>query len=200
MTSPAKLADEAKLAVGAERQDAELAGRLLEGDQDALREFYEQNFDAVYRFVYLLVGAHHEDAEEAVQNTFLAAIQSIKSFRHKSSLKSWLYGIARHKASDIRRRRSVWFGLREKLPGVGGTPASVSEPPDQAAALRVHLEQVLQSLPAAQREVLLLKYVQELRVEEIARVVGRSPKAVESTLSRARANFRRAYGLRQAIS
>lgn len=165
-------------------------------DRDALRDFYEENFDAVYRFVYLLLGGHHQDAEEAVQNAFLAAIRSLDSLRNRGNPRSWLFGIARHKAADVRRKRALERGLWEKL-GIRWKPTTLNDPAADAVSTGADVERALLSLPLEQREVLILKYVEDLPVEEVAVLMRRSAKATESLLSRARAGFRKAYPSRE---
>ena len=85
--------------------DLVLLQRLARGDRDALTVFYGRHIDAVYRFVYQQVGGNQQDAEDVTQETFIAAIDSLESFRGDSRLYVWLCGIAWRKASDLRRRR-----------------------------------------------------------------------------------------------
>ena len=85
--------------------DIALLRRIASGDESALAEFYNRYVDAVYRFVYHQVGGNHQDAEDVTQETFIAAIKSLESYRGDSRLYVWLCGIAWRKASDLRRRR-----------------------------------------------------------------------------------------------
>lgn len=176
---------------GPRHLESDIVDRLLGDEPDALRDFYEGNFDAVYRFVYLLVGGHHQDAEEAVQNTFLAAIQSLRSFKGRGNVRTWLFGIARHKAADVRRKGSLQLGLWQKLVTMAEGSRTTKDAEADAVTVKTDVERVLLSLPSDYREVLVLKYVQDLAVEQVATIMGRSAKATESLLSRARTAFRK---------
>ncbi|MBI3179140.1 MAG: RNA polymerase sigma factor, partial [Deltaproteobacteria bacterium] len=73
-----------------------LAQRILRGDEEALRSFYEAHFGRVYHFVLIRVSGDHHQAEEIVQDTFLAGLRAMERFLGESSLYSWLCGIAKH--------------------------------------------------------------------------------------------------------
>ena len=82
---------------------------LLEGvarrQPEAVAMFHRRYLARVYSFLYYRVGGSAEDAEEVAQDVFLAAIANAGRFRGESTAVSWLYGIARHKASDFLRRQ-----------------------------------------------------------------------------------------------
>ncbi|MBN1261813.1 MAG: RNA polymerase sigma factor, partial [Anaerolineae bacterium] len=146
----------------------------------------EQYADALYRFVYNQVGGHVQEAEDIVQDTFLVALRSIKRFRHQSSLKTWLFGIASNKVKDRWRRvvRHPEVELPEWFPGIGG--AEIPEETLARSDVRKMVREALTALPAHYRTALVLKYVEGWPVIEIAGAMGRSEKSVESILVRAR--------------
>jgi RNA polymerase sigma-70 factor (ECF subfamily) len=135
--------------------------------------------DDVYRYCFARLGSR-EDAEDAVMEVFMAANARPDRLRDASDPRLYLIGIARRKVVDVLRRRR-----RDRRP----TCLERSEPTDGAERREV-VRQALATLPENQREVLVLKYVQELSVQEIARVVRKSPQAVNSLLQRGRAAFR----------
>ncbi len=167
--------------------ERQLTTRLTQGDPAAVVELVERYADDVYRFVYHQVGGIAQDAEDIVQETFMAALNAIHRFRGDSKLRTWLFSIAAHKVADLRRR------IRRR-PEIVSQDAATSlqaedPPPEQAvehleARQRVH--QALLQLPPHYRTALVLKYVQDMRVREIGRVMQRSEKSVESILVRAR--------------
>lgn len=166
------------------------------GDENALADFYDRYIDAVYRFVYLQVGGHRQDAEDVTQETFIAAIDNLESFRGESRLYVWLCGIAWRKASNLRRRRdnartpqpTTENELREELDSAADQ-LTVEEVVERRV-LRHQVWRALLALPKHYREVLILKYLEGFEVSEIALLVGKTEKAVESLLTRARNAFR----------
>ena len=174
--------------------DRELAGRVARGDADAFGKFYKDHADLVFGFIFNLLNGDRTAAEEIWQEAFMAAIRTLPSYRGESRLLSWLCGIARHKVADYLRRRT----------GPGGPVLSVSPDrlrelmdsgplPDEAlnrSEARARLIEALAELPDDYRIVLLARHAEGCSVEEIARRMGRTYKAVESLLSRAKAALR----------
>lgn len=126
----------------------------------------------LYRFLVLRLG-DERDARDALQETLLAAWRGLPDLRERERPWSWLVGIAAHKASDSARRRSR-----------STTPAAFEpayEDDDTADVL-----DALQRLPAAAREVLLLRYLVRLSEAEVAAVLGVRVGTVKSRAARAR--------------
>lgn len=124
---------------------------------------------------------HVEDAQDAVQETFLKAYTNISGFRGESSEKSWLIRIARNTCLDM--RRSAWFRRVDKrirvedLPEAGDPGASEDERELTAAILR---------LPPKLKDAVILYYFQGLSMQETADILGITQPSVSSRLSRAR--------------
>lgn len=135
--------------------------------------------DDVYRYCFARLGSR-EDAEDATMEVFLAVNARPDRLRDAEDPRLYLIGIARRKVVDVLRRRR-----KDRFP-----PYSERVEPTDGAERREVVHQALGTLPEIQREVLILKYVQELSVLEIARVVRKSPQAVNSLLQRGRATFR----------
>jgi RNA polymerase sigma-70 factor, ECF subfamily len=167
---------------------------LQKRDAAAWDEFYEEHVHELYGFVYRLVRGDPQTAADLFQDTWLDAVGHIGQFDPKrGELRSWLYGIA---------RRRVALHWRQRL-ARGDTAAARAEIPVEVLDGAVvpdeaieHLEQAavvqasLLALPSERRQVLVEKYVEELSVNQIAARTGKSPKAVESLLSRAREQLR----------
>jgi RNA polymerase sigma-70 factor (ECF subfamily) len=133
-----------------------------------------------------------------VQDVFVAALTGLRTFRGSSSLRSWLLGIARHKVEDYYRRR-----LREPgaLPedGEGDEPSSGDMPVDEVfdrerAEARTH--DVLRQLPESYSLALLWRYWENRSVRERAGATGKTEKAIERLLARARERFRSLWSQR----
>ena len=176
-------------------QDFELARRLVERDRKAVAEFVANHADALYGYVRLRLAPRTEQADDVVQEVFLAAWQRIGSFRGESPLRAWLLGIARHKIEDVYRQR-----LREPDPlseddGPGETPTDAGFLDDaiDRRRLRERATAVLNELPEAYSTVLLWRYWEHRSTADMAAATGKTEKAVERLLSRARAAFRRRW-------
>src|SRR5512145_3414588 len=86
-------------------EDFTLAQRVAGGDPAALSTLYERYADALFAFVYHRLDAPRSDVEEIWQETWLAALRSIQSYRGQSQLFTWLCGLAQHKVADYCRKR-----------------------------------------------------------------------------------------------
>ncbi len=174
-------------------RDAEMLERLRDGDGTAMAELYDRYFDRVYSLVFNQVDRNKEVAEDIVQDTFLAALKSAKGFKGRSSAYTWLCSIAYHKVADHYRRQSrerkrMVSGIDvdtvddEENPGRQPQPDSLIE----SAETRQVVHEALSRLPWDYRQVLILKYVEEMSVQEISQVMDRSPKSIEGLLTRSR--------------
>ena len=184
--------------VAPEPSDTQLVLEVLRKDRKATAEFVHRYADSVYGYVRRRLIPHTEFVDDLVQEVFLAAWENLGKFRGESSLRSWLLGIARHKVEDHYRKR-----LREaEVPGEDECP--VPEPVDphnvqeaieqQQAARKTH--EVLASLPEAYSIVLRWRYWEKRGLGEIAGETGRTEKAIERLLARARERFKRKWNER----
>jgi len=183
-------ASDAAAAIPGER---EVVDALLRHDRKAAAEFVAAHTDAVFAYVRHRLAPRLDRVDDVVQDVFVAAFAGLRSYRGTSPLRAWLLGIARHKIEDFYRQR-----LREPEelaePGDPAEPAAGEELPiedriDRArAAERTHL--VLTRLPEAYSVALLWRYWENRSVREIAEASGKTEKAIERLLARAREKFR----------
>jgi RNA polymerase sigma-70 factor (ECF subfamily) len=175
------------------KDDLELARRMSRGDEDEFNTFYAHYADLVFGFIVHLFKGPRTDAEEILQDTFLTAIRMLPSYRGQGRLSSWLNGIARHKVADFWRRKGL-----EDSPLIA-SPTDLEELIDSGplpeevlnrSTLRLRLIEALAELPDEYRLALIARYANDDPVEDIARQLGRSYKAAESLLSRAKAALR----------
>jgi RNA polymerase sigma-70 factor (ECF subfamily) len=161
-------------------------------------ELYERHLDDVFRYVSHRV-SRPEEAEDITAEVFAAAFAGLARFRGQCPLHLWLLSIARRKIVDARRRAARREMLASELGEDGAAGAlweavAVEEGPE-AALMREEARWVLGALVAKlkadQREALMLQYVEQLSVAEIAQVMGRSPGSVKGLLARAKASLHR---------
>jgi RNA polymerase sigma-70 factor, ECF subfamily len=131
-------------------------------------------------------------AEDLTAETFLAAVDAVRLDRPPPMSTAWLIGVARHKLVDHWRRQA-----REErsLSAVAGDPTRppVAVDPWDAQLESLHAHQTLKALAPQHRAALTLRYLDDLPVPEVARVMDRTVHATEALLVRARTAFRRAY-------
>ncbi len=167
--------------------EQDLMRRLARRDPDAAAEMVRAYGDMVYRFIYNQVGGIVEDAEDITQETFLAALQSAHRFRGDSRLRTWLFRIAAHKIADhwrSRRKRPPEFSLEDWRPTADEDVAPLTFL--EEAEVRDRVRTALLTLPPHYRTALVLRYVEDMPVAEMAQVMNRSLKSVESILIRAK--------------
>jgi RNA polymerase sigma-70 factor, ECF subfamily len=188
---------------GARDDDLRFRDRLLRGDRRVAEELVERHLDTLYEFVHYRLGPDRRETEDVVQDTFLVVLEKIGDFDGRSSLHTWICGIAKNKIRERRRaRRGVPLDdlLEEVDPEIERILANVEREPLPEAVLEAKetsalVGAVLSSLPPEYRRALLAKYLEDLPVAEIARRTGKGEKAVESLLTRARTAFARVLAL-----
>jgi RNA polymerase sigma-70 factor (ECF subfamily) len=177
--------------------------RILEGDRAAAEDFFQRHVDSLYEFVHYRVGGQRALAEDVVQDTLLVALERLRAYDGRSSLYTWLCGIAKNKIRALRRKRrpvSIEEVLEEADPEIDAILAEVDRTPLPEWILEKQETQelvgaTLSSLPTDYRDSLVDKYMEGLSVEDIARKRGKGTKAAESTLHRARVAFAKVFQL-----
>lgn len=142
----------------------------------------------LYRFAYSLVG-NAADAEDVLQETFLAAFCGLRRFEERSSIKTWLSQILIRQTARRHRTRHKHKALSLD----SDTETLASQAADRAhestatqSDIRLDVRAVLDALPPVHREVVVLRELQGMTYEEIADVLGVPVGTVDSRLFRAR--------------
>ena len=182
---------------GSER---ELVRRMLGGDEAAFDEFFADYFPRLFRFAILRL-RDPDAAEDLVQNSLIAGVRNLASWRGEATLFTWLCTICRREISAWEKRtsRRVIVPLEEDDPGLRAALESIgaaAEAPDAGLARadtgRI-VQLVLDHLPPRYSRALEWKYLEDLSVDDIAVRLQCTPKAAESLLTRARDAFRDAF-------
>lgn len=175
--------------------DRELVVAVLQKDRKATAEFVDRYADCVYSYVRRRVAPRPEAADDVVQEVFLAAWQNLRAFRGDATLRQWLLGIARHKVEDYYRRRLRQLELPES-DGDSDLDLAViprfEEELDRTSQQK-KVQQVLALLPEAYGLALLWRYKEDRSAGEMAQMTGKTEKAIERLLARARESFRRSW-------
>lgn len=150
------------------------------GDRAALERLLSPFERPLYR-VCLGILMNPDDAEDAVQETFLRALRGLEKFRGDSAVGTWLHRIAVNVCLEWRRKRRPAAPLADMA-----EQPSASPDPERTVQTRFLVMEALASLPAHQRAAIVLQAVNGMTMGEIATVMGWSTKKVENELYRAR--------------
>jgi RNA polymerase sigma-70 factor, ECF subfamily len=163
----------------------------MEVSPDPFAAFYDQAFGEVYRYLLRALLGNSALAEDLTQETFTSIVAAIADGRAELQSLPWVIGVARHKLIDHYRRAA---GERRRMelvwPGVRVSDDHCRDLEDEDPARVVEL---LGDLSHIHRLVLVLRYLDDLTVEEIAVSIGRSVHATESLLIRARRSLTRRH-------
>jgi RNA polymerase sigma-70 factor (ECF subfamily) len=158
--------------------------RAAQADRAAFATLYRRYLDRVYGYAFYQLGDHH-DAEDATERTFLAAMRALPDFRDRgSTFRAWLFRIAHNTIANAHRSRSR--RPAEPLPDAFERAAPDADPAG-LVALADELREIrhtVAQMPEDRRQVILLRFVDDLSTAEIAQVLDRSPGAVRVLLHR----------------
>jgi RNA polymerase sigma-70 factor (ECF subfamily) len=156
------------------------------GLEDRFRAMYEAALPQVYGFLSFRTGGDVALAEDLTAETFAAAVSRFRAGDETEITTGWLLTVARRRLIDHWRRGAV---ANRKMGLIRGSQRAPKFPDGE----RDFVIEILDELPAAQRQVLVLQHLEGMSVQEIADIIGRSVGATESLLARARRTFRRMY-------
>lgn len=170
-------------------ENAEIARGLRRHDPDLLDHLIEQYQHRLFRYLVHITGDRAQ-AEDLFQETWLRVLERGKQYDGRHNFVAWLLGIARNLAIDTARRKRP-ASLDELMDATEREPLAVEDGAPNAfdrvftAEQQVHVTAALDTLPAAYREVLVLRFQEELPLEEISQVVSAPLSTVKSRLYRA---------------
>jgi RNA polymerase sigma-70 factor (ECF subfamily) len=203
MAGAATLGDLAS-AIGIRTEQAAIVAELKAGSEDAYAWLIGEFHQPVYSLVYRIV-ADRADASDTTQEVFLKVFRGMKHFHGESSLKTWIYRIAIHEASN---RRRWWF--RHKAHETSMEPMENSNGDGEAFGIkdtlidgresafdnfaheevRARVEEDLRKVPEPYRTAVVLRDLEEMSYEEIAEITEVSLGTVKSRLTRGREALR----------
>lgn len=183
--------------------DLGLRDRIVDGDRSAAEALLAAHLDPLYEFVHYRIGGDAERAQDVVQDTFLVALERMHAFDGRSSLYTWLCGIAKNKIRAVhgrRRTRSLDEVLESADSEIDAILAQIEREPLPLEVIerretRDLVGATLSSLPPEYKRTLVEKYVEGRSLAEIAARAGKGEKATESMLTRARVAFARVFEL-----
>lgn len=168
--------------------DRDLVRKAQAGDLAAFEELVRRHQRGLFSYLYRMC-RNASDAEELVQAAMVKAWEKLGGFRGASSFKTWLYRIGTNLCFNLRTRRKPTEELHETM------AAPDNERPEAAFRQKIREEAVrraLDYLPEDQRAAIVLSVYQDMSYREIAETLGKTVRAVDSLLFRARSNVRKA--------
>jgi RNA polymerase sigma-70 factor (ECF subfamily) len=175
--------------MGAIRQEGVDVQGLRRGDPDVVERLVERYQYRLFRYLLGLTG-HRQTAEDLFQETWIRVLERGHLYKDKWRFDTWLFSVARHLVIDLARRRKA-LSLDELMESREGWQETEAE--DQASPFdlftigeqKERIAEALNRLPLASREVLLLRFQEEMQLDEIAQVIQTPLSTVKSRLYRA---------------
>ena len=168
--------------------EQDILRRAQQGDSEAFRLLVEAYQTQVYRLALRMCG--EAAADDVTQEAFLAAWRALPEFRGTCRFSTWLYRLTTNAAIDCLRREKRHRDTDDlegvELPDSGDTPQELAERSETQTAVRA----ALSTLSEEHRQVLLLRYMQELDYSEIAAALAVSEGTVKSRINRAKARLK----------
>ncbi len=174
-------------------QSVSLVKRAASGDSEAFGELYSIYFDRIYRYVVYQL-RDKMTAEDVTEESFIKAWKAIDTCKGKEkTFSSWLYRIAHNQVVDnLRKQRKHLSTEVEDLAEV-----SSFEPSEQERLEQKEMLTAISDLPPNQKQVIILRFIEGLANQEVARIMGKRQGAVRMLQTRALASLRQILGSRE---
>jgi RNA polymerase sigma-70 factor, ECF subfamily len=156
-------------------------------------DFYKKFAPRILRFLEKKVPK--ETAQELLNDVFLDAVDSLPLLRKKENLQAWLYKIAHNKTVDYYRKQKIKSFLLSQIPYLELLATEMSQPEFilEKNKVRDNIEAAMRNISQHYRDILRMRYEEQMPIKMIALSLNLSPKATESLLFRARQQFIKAY-------
>ncbi|BCB02031.1 RNA polymerase sigma factor SigW [Bacillus sp. KH172YL63] len=172
--------------------------QVLKGDQNAFAELVELYKDKVFQICYRMLGNRHE-AEDIAQEAFIRAFVNIETFNQKRKFSTWLFRIATNLCIDRIRKKKPDYFLDAEVAGTEGltmysqVAADVQLPEDEVENMELQetIQMEISKLPEKYRSVIVLKYIEELPLQEISEILDLPLGTVKTRVHRGREALRK---------
>ncbi|TMU83792.1 RNA polymerase sigma factor SigW [Bacillus sp. BHET2] len=172
--------------------------QVLKGDQNAFAELVELYKDKVFQICYRMLGNRHE-AEDIAQEAFIRAFVNIETFNQKRKFSTWLFRIATNLCIDRIRKKKPDYFLDAEVAGTEGltmysqVAADVQLPEDEVENMELQetIQIEISKLPEKYRSVIVLKYIEELPLQEISEILDLPLGTVKTRVHRGREALRK---------
>lgn len=185
-----------------EQSDREIVREILNGNPDLFEVLVARYEKPIFNYVYGMV-RHRQDAEDLTQEAFVKAFFALKTYKDSFEFSTWMYRIARNVCLDYFRRQKIrsFFSLNtpvgeEEEDEIGDFLPSGKDPEEGIleGELLERVSEAVGKLPWKFREVIVLRYVEELPYEDIAQILGVPVGTVKTYLHRAKLRLKEMLG------
>ncbi|MCM3571062.1 RNA polymerase sigma factor SigW [Neobacillus mesonae] len=171
--------------------------QVIKGDQDAFGEIVEIYKNSVYQLCFRMLGNRHE-AEDVAQEAFLRAYVNIKSFNQDRKFSTWLFRIATNLCIDRLRKKKPDYYLDAEVAGTEGLTMYSQIPSDtplpekelESLELQETVQKEILKLPEKYRSAIVLKYIEDLSLNEISEILDLPLGTVKTRIHRGREALR----------
>ena len=173
-------------------EHSRLISECIAGNQTAIEVLVRQYEADVFKLALSILG-EEADAHEVTQETFIAALKSLRTYKEKSTFKAWLYTIALNHSRSRLRKRKVLERLKTTVGSILQVESQIRSTPEEDL-IRTEKEALvwneLNKLDERHRTVVILRYFHELSISEIAEVMSINEGTIHSRLHNAREKLR----------
>ena len=172
-------------------------GVFREESEQKFISVYQSHVDEIYQYVYMRTGLNQTISEDITQEIFMDIYKGIANFKGLCSERTWIYKITKNKINDFYRKQ--YKNKFKQCEIENDFVENIVDPSQDLQEImiksfeRKKVEHCLRNLPDTYKIVLVLKYIDDKSVKEIASIVGKSTKAIESMLQRAKSSFIKMY-------
>lgn len=174
----------------------ELVEKARAGSRSAFEQLAGLFHDGIFRMVYYRTRSQM-DAEDLTQDIFIQAFRSLSDLNSVDRFKSWLFSIAMNRVRDFHRRKKLQrlFGLSSDKQSDNQEVLRAEDKPDPLDALISRdfwdkVELTLNGFPAMEREVFILRFMDQLEIKEISQIMKKNQSTIKTHLYRALKKFR----------
>jgi RNA polymerase sigma-70 factor (ECF subfamily) len=186
-------------------QITELVIQARDGNPWAFEQLIDRYQGEIHRMIYYRIRARM-DTEDLTQDVFVRAYRNIPRIREPHKFRSWLFTIAVNRVNDYLRKKRVRSIFKSSDEGTEVQPAATDFQDTPEALEQVlkedfwrHIGRIAKRLSKMEREVFMLRFLDNLNINEIAQTLKKSESTVKTHLYRALAKFKKEKGLRQFL-
>jgi RNA polymerase sigma-70 factor (ECF subfamily) len=161
--------------------DEILIKQFKDGNQEAFDALYQRHLPNVYKRVRYVIPEN--DVEDVTQEIFIAVLRSLSTFRGEAQFRTWLRTLTNHKVAEFYRRRSR--KQEPLLSPLSEASGKLTGSTSKAMEERIYIQSALQQLPENYREIILLRFAEEMQFNEIAEHTNQNLEATKSLFRRA---------------
>ena len=181
-----------------EKELTTLVDEFIGGSESAFEEIARLATPDMVNIAYYYLG-NVEDAKDVTQDVLIKLYSKLRSFRHGSKLSTWMYRVVMNASIDSLRKRNKVIPLEEAITkDEAASTAAVDN--IQRKDIQERIQNVLADLPLRQKNVIILKHFEGLKISQISQVLGCSQSSVKTHLVRAISSLRRKLGGQNEVS